>query len=158
MEIKTDTRVIIMRMIFIAIIILCIYNFNINPALFGFIIALSTIYIIFSGVYMVIVTDEDIEFTFKRLLPLFTKSKKIAFTDIKSIELIERGYSALTIILNQIIFVPGNTSPADYYIIYLHDGTHFEHQCQGSRKEHKKAVELVLAGIHRLHEQHHKHK
>jgi len=158
MVIKTDTRVIIMRMIFIAILILCIYNFNINPALFGFIIGLSMLFILISGVAIIIVTNEEIEFMFKRIFPFISRSKKIAFTDIKSIEFIERGYSALTIILNQIIFVAGNTRPADYYIIYLNDGTHYEHQCQGSRKEHEKAVELVNAGIQRCQQQHQKHR
>lgn len=158
MVIKSDTGLIIIRMILIAIILICIYTFNVNQALFGFIIGLSMFSILISGVDIVIVTDEDIEFTFKRLFPFISKSKKIAFTDIQHIEFIKRGYSVTSIVLNEIIYVPGSRRPADYYIIYLHNGTHFEHQCWGSRKKHEKAVELVLAGIHRLHEQHHKHK
>jgi len=141
MTVKSDIN--ILRGFCLIIIILSVYNYNVNNGFFGFLIILFSLLFLFSGRDSMNINDDQVSFKFKRLVPIGTKIKTIKLKEIESSEFIEGKITATSIILNLIAYAPGTMRSDDEIIIKLINGNIFRHNKVGTKKQSKDAITII---------------
>ena len=92
MTIKSNTEITILRVIYLIIISLSLYNYNVNNGFFGVVIIVFLLYFLFRGAKRITIDENQISFKYKRLVPIWERLKVIKYQEIKSKILLKEKY------------------------------------------------------------------
>jgi len=149
MIIKSNLNVIIFRCLLTILILICLYNFKINPNFFGFIIVILLVLIIISTNDIVRITDTTVEFENKRLIPFMTETRIINFIDIKSIEYLKGDSSILLLIFSFLLGLGITYKQVDKIIITLKDDVIVERKVFRKKGKIKEAIKIIQDKINK---------
>jgi len=124
MVINSNIGVNIIRSVFVIIIIAAIYNYNVNPVLFGLIIVIFIMLLLISGTKSIELSENEVSFKFQRLIPVCARKKSINLKEIKSIEFIEGKIDDTALLLNILFleYIPGTIRSEDEIVVELSNG------------------------------------
>ena len=144
MTIKINLFSIMFRCLLALLIIICCYNFKINPNLFGFLIVLFTVIIVVMRTEIIKISETEIEFISSRIIYLMNSTTTIKLSNIKSVEY-SKGDSSLLVLFLGIITGYGTAryKQKDKLVIKLKNDLIFEYVINGKKDEFKKAIALI---------------
>ena len=150
MTIKSNTEITILRVIYLIIISLSLYNYNVNNGFFGVVIIVFLLYFLFRGAKRITIDENQISFKHKRLVPIWERLKVIKYQEIKSIDFIEGKIHYKATITKYIIsfllhrwFFAYVDHPLDELVIEYKTGEIYRHEKIGTKKKFKEAIYLL---------------
>lgn len=144
MLLKSEGITIIRRVIFILIIAVCVYKFEINHAFFGFWIALFLLLLILSGSTILKIEEDEVVIHFKRFLPFISQKSRIKYDKIIDVHYSERKLEPVGLALNIIVeYVPGTSRSGGILTIIEKGGKKYQIDRVGSKENFQKAVDLI---------------
>ena len=149
MTITSNTKIIILRVIYLIIISLSLYNYNVNNGFFGVLIIVFLLYFLFRGANRITIDEDQISFKHKRLVPIWERLNIIKCQKIKSIDFIEGKINSATItqyiiaiLIHKWFYAPVD-HPEDELVIEYKTGEIYRHERIGTKKKFKEAVSLL---------------
>ena len=144
MTIKSNTKITILRVIYLILISISLYNYNVNNGFFGVLMIIFLLYFLLRGAKRMTIDEAQISFKYKRLVPIWERLKIIKYQEIKSIDFIEGKINSATItqyiisiLIHRWFYAPVD-HPEDELVIEYKTGEIYRHKRIGTKKSLKK--------------------
>lgn len=140
------TKYLIRGLLFLWIIFASV-RFNINPTFFGITIIAALIFILTISEMSIEANKNFIEITHKKWLSLLNRKEIIEYDEIVDIVYIRPQISAISIILNLIMYAPGTLEKGPRLSITLKEDRWAEIRTFGSEQMNKELIQFVKLNL-----------